>query len=52
MNLTNGGKAVRTRVKEVRVIGRTTQGVRLINLGEGDSLIGINRIIEVDQEEA
>ena len=52
MMLTNGGQAVRTRVKEVRVIGRTTQGVRLINLAEGDSLIGINRIIEVDDSEA
>jgi DNA gyrase subunit A len=52
MLLTNGGQAVRTRVKEVRIIGRTTQGVRLINLAKGDTLIGINRIIEVDEEEA
>ena len=52
MLLTNGGQAVRTRVAEVRVIGRTTQGVRLINLGEKDKLIGINKIIEVDETEA
>jgi DNA gyrase subunit A len=52
MMLTNGGQAVRTRVKEVRVIGRTTQGVRLINLAKGDTLVGINKIIEVDAEEA
>jgi len=52
MLLTNGGQAVRTRVNEVRVIGRTTQGVRLINLGKGDKLIGMNKIIEVEQEEA
>jgi DNA gyrase subunit A len=52
MMLTNGGQAVRTRVKEVRVIGRTTQGVRLINLSKGDTLVGINKIIEVDAEEA
>jgi len=52
MLLTNGGQAVRTRVNEVRVIGRTTQGVRLINLAKGDSLIGINKIIEVDEDEA
>jgi DNA gyrase subunit A len=52
MLLTNSGQAVRTRVNEVRVIGRTTQGVRLINLAEGDQLIGINRIIEVDEDDA
>jgi DNA gyrase subunit A len=52
MMLTNGGQAVRTRVNEVRIIGRTTQGVRLINLAKDDQLIGINRIIEVDEAEA
>jgi DNA gyrase subunit A len=52
MLLTNGGQAVRTRVKEVRVIGRTTQGVRLINLKDKDTLVGINHIVEVDVEEA
>jgi DNA gyrase subunit A len=52
MMLTNGGQAVRTRVNEVRVIGRTTQGVRLINLGKNDKLIGINRIVEIDEAEA
>ncbi len=52
MMLTNGGQAVRTRVGEVRVIGRTTQGVRLINLSKKDSLIGINHIIEVDEDDA
>lgn len=52
MLLTNGAQAVRTRVNEIRVIGRTTQGVRLINLSGKDSLIGINKIIEVDEENA
>ena len=52
MMLTNNGQAVRTRVKEVRVIGRTTQGVRLINLADGDTLVGINHIIEVDEADA
>jgi DNA gyrase subunit A len=52
MLLTNNGQAVRTRVGEIRVIGRTTQGVRLINLGEGDKLIGLTKIIEVEDTEA
>ncbi len=52
MLLTHSGQAVRTRVSEVRVIGRTTQGVRLINLAAKDHLIGISKVIEVDVEEA
>ena len=52
MLLTQSGQAVRTRVKEVRVIGRTTQGVRLINLAKRDHLIGISKVIEIDPEEA
>lgn len=52
MLLTHSGQAVRTRVNEVRVIGRTTQGVRLINLADGDHLIGISKVIEVDEDEA
>jgi len=52
MLLTKSGQAVRTRVKELRVIGRTTQGVRLINLGKNDKLVGISKVIEVEEEEA
>ncbi len=47
MMITQGGQAVRSPVKGVRVIGRTTQGVRLINLAEGDKLIGICKVINV-----
>lgn len=52
MLLTHSGQAVRTRVNEVRVIGRTTQGVRLINLAKDDFLVGISKVIEVDVDEA
>ena len=52
MLLTQSGQAVRTRVREIRVIGRTTQGVRLINLAGKDKLVGICKVIEVDEEEA
>lgn len=48
MMLTVGGQAVRSPVKDIRVIGRATQGVRLINLAEGDRLVGICRVVEVD----
>jgi DNA gyrase subunit A len=53
MLLTKGGQAVRTRVNEVRVIGRTTMGVKLINLGgDADKLVAISKVIEVDEDEA
>ena len=45
MMFTQGGQAVRSPVKGIRVIGRTTQGVRLINLAEGDKLVGVSRVI-------
>jgi len=50
MMFTVGGQAVRSPVKDVRVIGRTTQGVRLINLAEGDKLVGICRVVEVEDD--
>jgi len=52
MLLTYKGQAVRTRVSDVRVIGRTTMGVRLINLKDDDHLVGISKVVEVDEEEA
>ncbi len=52
MMLTQSGQAVRSPVKGIRVIGRTTQGVRLINLAKRDKLVGLSKVIEVDVEEA
>lgn len=52
MLLTQSGQAVRSPVKDIRVIGRTTQGVRLINLEKGDTLIGISPVVEVDPPDA
>lgn len=51
MMFTHSGQAVRSPVKDMRVIGRTTQGVRLINLSKGDSLIGISKVIQVEEGE-
>lgn len=51
MMFTHSGQAVRSPVKDVRVIGRTTQGVKLVNLSGGDSLIGISKVIEVEDGE-
>ncbi|TVR53475.1 MAG: DNA gyrase subunit A [Puniceicoccaceae bacterium] len=52
MLLTNSGQTVRCPVKDIRTSGRNTQGVRLINLKASDKLIGVARIIEIDEEEA
>jgi DNA gyrase subunit A len=52
MLLTNKGQSVRCPVKDIRTIGRVSQGVRLINLKGRDKLVGIAKIIEVDEEEA
>jgi DNA gyrase subunit A len=51
MLITTGGVLIRTRVSEVREQGRSTQGVRLINLGEGEKLAGLEKIVESDDEE-
>ncbi|MNP26992.1 DNA gyrase subunit A [compost metagenome] len=51
MLITNGGTLVRTRVAEVSVIGRNTGGVRLIRTGEDETVVGLQRIAESDEEE-
>jgi DNA gyrase subunit A len=51
MLVTDGGKVIRLRVKEIRVIGRNTQGVRLIDLTEGEKVVGVARLAEKEDEE-
>ncbi len=51
MLITTGGVLIRTRVKEIRELGRSTQGVTLINLGEGEKLSGLQRVLESDEDE-
>ncbi len=50
MLITTGGVLIRTRVAEVREQGRSTQGVRLINLDEGELLVGLETIVETDDD--
>ena len=52
MLITQGGTLVRTRIAEVRVVGRATQGVTLIGLDEGDVLSGVQKVMmSVDEED-
>jgi DNA gyrase subunit A len=46
------GQTVRTNCKDIRVAGRNTQGVKLINLDKGDKLVAIARVISEQQEDA
>jgi DNA gyrase subunit A len=48
MLITDKGVLVRTRVSEIRELGRATQGVTLISLDEGAQLSGLQRIVEND----
>ena len=48
MMITDRGVIVRTRVSEIRELGRATQGVKLIALDEGSQLSGLKRIVEND----
>jgi len=41
---------IRTQVKSIREMGRSTQGVTLINLGEGEKLAGLERVVETEEE--
>jgi len=50
MLITTGGVLIRTRVKEIRDMGRAAQGVTLINLGEGEKLSGLEKIVETDDD--
>ena len=50
MLITDRGKLVRTRVNEVSVLGRHTQGVKLISLADGERLVGLERLVEEQEE--
>ncbi len=51
MLITDAGTLVRTRVSEVSIVGRNTQGVRLIRTSENEHVVSLERICDVDDEE-
>jgi len=52
MLITTGGVLIRTRVAEIRQMGRATQGVTLINLSAEEKLAGLERVVESEESEA
>jgi DNA gyrase subunit A len=51
MLITDAGKLIRTPVRGISVIGRNTQGVRLIDLEEGEKVVGVACVAEEVREE-
>jgi DNA gyrase subunit A len=52
MLISDGGTLVRTRVADVPIVGRATQGVKLIRLSDEERLVGLDRIAYVEDEES
>ncbi len=51
MLITTGGVLIRTRVSEIRELGRATQGVTLINLGPDEKLRGLEKVAESEHDD-
>ena len=51
MLITTGGVLIRTRVSEIRELGRATQGVTLINLGDDEKLRGLEKVAESEHHD-
>ncbi len=48
MLITDGGKIIRLRIGDLRIIGRNTQGVHLIDLDNGERVVSLTRVVEDD----
>jgi DNA gyrase subunit A len=46
MIITEQGKIIRLKVADISVIGRNTQGVKLIDLAEGEKVVAVAKVIE------
>ncbi|NOX21145.1 MAG: DNA gyrase subunit A [Nitrospirae bacterium] len=44
MLITNGGKLIRTQAENISVLGRNTQGVKLMDVGEGDKVVSVGKV--------
>ncbi len=51
MLITDKGTLVRFKVDELSIIGRNTQGVRLINVSSGELVVGMQRIVDIEEED-
>jgi DNA gyrase subunit A len=51
MLVTNGGTTIRTPIRDVRVVGRSTQGVKLFNVGKDEKVVSVAWLIEEEEVE-
>ena len=51
MLISNQGTLIRTPVADISIIGRNTQGVRLVSLGDTEKLAGLERIVDINDED-
>ncbi len=51
MLISSSGTLVRTAVADISIMGRNTQGVRLIRVGKGQRLVGLARIESIEDDE-
>jgi DNA gyrase subunit A len=49
--MTNRGKIQRVAAKEINIIGRNTQGVKIMNLTSGDLVVDVARVVKEDEDE-
>ena len=50
MLVSNRGMLVRTPARDISIVGRNTQGVRLIDLPEDERLVGVERFVDYGEE--
>ena len=50
MIITNNGQVIRIKISGISLLGRTTQGVRLINLKQGETVVGLEKFLDPDDE--
>jgi DNA gyrase subunit A len=50
--ITQFGKIIRVACSSIRSVGRATQGVRVINIGEGDCVVGAVKVVDTESEES
>jgi DNA gyrase subunit A len=49
MCITSQGKSIKLKVREIRVMGRSAQGVRILSIDKPDFVIGLDRIVKEDE---
>lgn len=49
--IASGGKLIRTNASKIRVIGRSTQGVKLIDLADDNKVVGIGRVVKEEEDQ-